>query len=73
MASRELVRVWLGPDSVTLWVGDVCVRSWPACTPKIVSEANKLAEEIRAELQKEFAQRARAVANEGKFREVKHY
>jgi len=65
---RELVRVECGDDCFYVFIGAVFVRSF-----NTQKEADDLAAAISAELQKEFTQRARAVAKESRFREVKHY
>jgi hypothetical protein len=69
MAKRELVRV--EKTSALMWsvfIGDVSV-----CSFYSQKEADDLAAAIGAELQKEFEQRARWVAKESRYREVKHY
>jgi hypothetical protein len=49
-------------------IGDVAV-----CFFYSQKEAEDLAAAIQAELQKEFEVRARCVAKESRFREVRHY
>jgi hypothetical protein len=70
--SRELVRVDRDSDNCpVLWLGETLVRRWPRGT--IIERAEFLAAAIRKELEKEFQQRAGAVAKESRYREVRHY
>lgn len=69
IASLELVRV----EKATPLMWAVFIGAVSVCSFYSQTEAEDLAAAISAELQKEFTQRARAVAKESRFREVKHY
>ena len=67
---REVVRVEVVGDSVLLWICGVLVNVYSDVQTEAVEA---LADQIRAGLQKEFEARARWIAKESRYREVRHY